>query len=519
MKKVRVRFAPSPTGGLHLGGIRTALYNYLFAKKHGGDFILRIEDTDTARTVPGAEEYIIESLKWCGIEPNEGVGNHLYKQSERNKTYWIYTEHLKKLVEDGNAYYAFDTAEEIESMKNTMKDAGVKTPFSYNVFIRDKMKNSLTLSNKEAQARIDKGDPFVIRLKMPKGIDIKFKDIVRGDISVKSHNIDDKVLMKSDGMPTYHLANVIDDHLMEISHVIRGEEWLPSAPAHIHLYNCLKWELPEFAHLPNVLTPEGKKISKRFASEYNFPIFPINYTDPDKNIIKGFREMGFLPEAFCNIMALLGWSPGSNVEIMTMEELIDKFSLEKVGKSGAKFDIKKGNWINHQYMLKMDNDSLAKLWIENGNLVNGAIKEGKISDPRIDSFEYLSKVCGLLKEKVTNINDFWESGKYFFVNPDETTLPNISEYPGDMEKFAKVISTWLTDKEKNNLDLTHDNVKDIFNCAVSVSGVDARDAGRFLRFAITGMKVGPPIFDIIPLLGVNASNKRISKVLNVLIKN
>jgi glutamyl-tRNA synthetase len=523
MEKVKVRFAPSPTGALHIGGIRTALYNYLFAKKNGGDFILRIEDTDTARTVPGAEQYIIDSLKWCGIIPNEGVGNLLYKQSVRHKTFNIYSEHLKKLVDDGNAYYAFDTPEEIEELKNTMEKSGVKTPFSYNSFTREKLKNSLTLSPEEVKERIDRNDPFVIRLKMPKGIEIKFKDIVRGDISVKSHNMDDKVLMKSDGMPTYHLANVVDDHLMEISHVIRGEEWLPSAPAHVYLYQCFGWELPEFAHLPNVLTPDGKKISKRFALDYNFPIFPINYTDPTSNIYKGFKEMGFLPDAFNNMLALLGWSPGGNVEVMSMEEMIDKFTLEKVGKSGAKFDFKKANWINHQHLLKMDNVQIGKMFLElqfnsdNSEFRNWALDGGDTDEKA----KYVDKVCGLLKEKVSNLNDFWESGKYFFIEPNTISL--VSDYVGDMEGFAGIITGWLDDKLlqgviENNI-VEHDDVKKAFDHAVDVSKIDARDAGRFLRFAITGMKVGPPIFDIIPLLGVEVSLKRIMKVLQLHAQN
>jgi glutamyl-tRNA synthetase len=536
MRKVRVRFAPSPTGALHLGGVRTALYNYLFAKKHGGDFILRIEDTDTARTVPGAEQYILDSLKWCGIEPNEGFGyegvlNSLYRQSDR-KNSGIYAPYVAGLVASGNAYLAFDTATEIDAMKETLKSAGVKTPFAYGVFTRDRMKNSLSLSPDEVSDRLKNNEPYVIRLKMPMGYDIKFKDAVRGDMLVKSHTIDDKVLMKSDGMPTYHLANVVDDHLMDISHVIRGEEWLPSAPLHVYMYECLGWKdtMPEFVHLPLIMGPNGK-LSKRDGDKYGFPVYPLKYTDPATGeTSNGYREAGYIPDAFVNIVALLGWSPGGNIELMTMDEMIEKFTLEKVGKSGAKFDLKKAEWFNHQYMLKSDNEKLALHWLrtdlddrteftkwcDDFRMKNTMVPiytttPGEFPTSRIA--HYVENVCGLLKEKVSNINMFWESGKYFFVDPSEDTIPNIDHYQGDMEGFAGVIAGWLMEKTENGISITHDNVKDAFNYAVTSSGVDARDAGRFLRFAITGMKVGPPIFDILPLIGVEASLNRIKKVL------
>lgn len=522
-RKVRVRFAPSPTGALHMGGVRTALYNYLFAKKHGGDFILRIEDTDKDRFVPGAEEYIVEALKWCGIEPNEGVGfmgthketdqggvDHdipndlMYRQSYRNSMA-VYDPFIKKLLEEGNAYYAFDTKESLDYLRNDIAEkrkAGLKVrEFSYGVFTRDNLVNSLRLSEEDVKAKIDSGVPYVVRLKMPKDVEIKFVDLIRGNVSVKSHTIDDKVIFKSDGLPTYHLANVVDDHLMDISHVIRGEEWLPSAPLHIMLYKMLGWEdtMPEFIHLPLIMGPNGK-LSKRDGDALGFPVFPLKWTDPKtKETSSGYRENGFMPEAFNNMIAFLGWNPGGTEEILSMDEMIDKFSFSKVGKSGAKFDLKKANWFNHQHMKKATNEALAKMWIESGNLVNGAMNECKISSPNIDSFEYLAKVCGLLKEKVSNIHEFWNSGKYFFVTPDPSV--GIENTPF----LAEVITNVSKDEVFN-----HDSLRAAFDVSVKESGIDAREAGMILRLAVTGMKVGPPLFDVMELIGKTESLNRIA---------
>ena len=363
-KKVRVRFAPSPTGPLHMGGVRTALYNYLFAKKHGGDFILRIEDTDQTRYVPGAEEYIIESLKWCNLIPDEGVGfggeYGPYRQSERKET-GMYRTYAEQLVENGYAYYAFDTPEELEQMRENLKKAGVAAP-QYNAVTRNSMKNSLTLSAEEVKSRIENGDPYVIRIKMPRNEEVKFKDLIRGWVVVNSNNLDDKVIFKADGMPTYHLANVVDDYSMKITHVIRGEEWLPSGPLHVLLYKYLGWEeeMPQFAHLPLILKPDGNgKLSKRDGDRLGFPVFPLEWKDPKSGeISSGYREKGYFPEAFVNMLALLGWNPGTEQELFTLDELVQAFSLERVGKSGAKFDPDKTRWFNQQYLRKKSNEAI-----------------------------------------------------------------------------------------------------------------------------------------------------------------
>ena len=355
-KNIRVRFAPSPTGPLHIGGVRTALYNYLFAKHNGGKMILRIEDTDQNRFVPGAEEYIIESFKWCGIEFDEGVGiggeYSPYRQSERRE---IYLNYADKLIKSGHAYYAFDTPEELDTMRRELEASGA-TYTSYNQESRMKMTNSLTLSNDEAKKRLSIGNPYVIRIKMPEGETVRVYDEIRKEVEVDTSTLDDKVLYKSDGMPTYHLANVVDDYLMKITHVIRGEEWLPSLPLHVILYRYLGWEkdMPKFAHLPLLLKPDGKgKLSKRDGDRMGFPVFPLQWTDPKNGeVSKGYREEGYFPEAFINMLALLGWNPGTEQEIFSMAELTDQFSIERVGRSGSRFDPEKAKWFNHQYLMK-----------------------------------------------------------------------------------------------------------------------------------------------------------------------
>lgn len=525
-KKVRVRFAPSPTGALHIGGMRTALFNYLFAKKHGGDFILRIEDTDTARTVPGAEEYIIESLKWAGIEPNEGIGysnksnpndvgpHFPYKQSERNDR-GIYELYVNKLINSGFAYYAFDTPEEINAIKDALKKAGVKTPFSYNSFNRDNMKNSLTMSDDLVEAKLAAGEPYVVRIKMPRNEDIKFTDLIRGAMSVKSSTIDDKVLFKSDGMPTYHMANVVDDHLMEISHVIRGEEWLPSAPLHVVLYKFLGWEseMPEFAHMPLIMGPNGK-LSKRDGDSLGFPVYPMQYSDPVTfEISSGYKERGYLPSAFVNMIALLGWNPGNNLEMMTMDEMIEKFSFERVNKSGAKFDLKKAESMQKQWLKRTDNRTISKIFRE---ILSRGVDDGPDfgvlgftqTEQLRHSLDYFDKVCGLLKEKVNYIEDFWKNGRYFFIDPPalpfdtEHTIPHAK-----LHIFRLSIMDWISDP--SCLEVSHDEAKAAFDDVVKSTGVDARHAGNFLRFALTGMNVGPPIFDIISLVGPNICFRRL----------
>jgi glutamyl-tRNA synthetase len=499
-RKVRVRFAPSPTGPLHMGGVRTALYNYLFAKKHGGDFILRIEDTDTARTVPGAEEYIVEALKWCGIEPNEGVGAAMYKQSNRNAL-GVYKPYVDKLIEDGNAYYAFDTAESLDAIRNDIlakRKSGMKLrEFSYGVFTRDGLVNSLNMSSDELKKRLDAGEPYVIRMKMPKDVEIRFHDLVRGWITVKSHTIDDKVLFKSDGMPTYHLANVVDDYLMDISHVVRGEEWLPSMPLHYMLWKYLgttetgaadpKWRMPEYAHLPLIMGPNGK-LSKRDGDTLGFPVYPLMWTDPvTKETSSGYRENGYMPAAFNNMVALLGWNPGGNVEIMSMDEMVEKFSFERIGKSGAKFDLKKADWVNHEHMKRASNEELADMWLKTPFMQHGFHF----------TREYAASVCGLLKEKVSNINKFWEAGMYFFTPPRQYDKP----VSADMIPFIKAFVQHPSFAIDAICEFTHNDIRTAFDDAVAASSVDAREAGKVLRLAVCGMPVGPPLFDVMALLG------------------
>ena len=409
-KRVRVRFAPSPTGGLHMGGVRTALFNYLFAKKHGGDFILRIEDTDQTRFVEGAEQYIVDALKWCGIEPNEGVGfgdgpHKPYRQSER-KELGVYKKYAEQLIASGNAYYAFDTAEELEEMRKRMEAAKV-TAWQYNSVTRQNLKNSLTLSENEVNKLLADGAKYVVRLKVPRNEDIRFHDIIRGWVTVNSSQVDDKVLLKSDGMPTYHLAHIVDDIEMKISHAVRGEEWLPSAPAHILIYRYLglENEMPKLAHLPLILNPDGNgKISKR---EARFPVFPLSWKDPrEAQPYVGYKESGYYPEAFINILALLGWNPGNNEELFTVAELANLFDFERVNKSGAKFDPEKAKWFNQQYLRKKTDAELAEAFTP-------TLKEKGIDR----SPEFIINFCKLVKEKVQFVHEFWEQGKYVFEAP------------------------------------------------------------------------------------------------------
>ncbi len=500
-KPVRVRFAPSPTGPLHLGGIRTALYNYLLAKKTGGTFIIRIEDTDQNRFVPGAEDYIFEALGWCGMMNDEGpnVGRPYapYRQSERKAMYKQYAE---QLVTAGYAYYAFDTTQDLEEMRERMKNNGVPNP-QYNAATREYMKNSVVLPADEVKARMDRGEPCVVRIKMPRKEEVKVHDLVRGWVVFHSSQLDDKVLFKSDGMPTYHLANVVDDYLMKITHVIRGEEWLPSAPLHVLLYRYLGWEdvMPQFAHLPLILRPDGNgKLSKRDGDRLGFPTFPINWTDPEtgeKSI--GFRERGFFPEPFVNMLALLGWHPSDNKEIFTMDELIKTFTIEKVGKAGARFDFEKAKWINQNYIKHLPDETLAtefKKILTEKNITAGD--------------EYIKLVCHLLKERIAFVSNLWDMGFYYFRKPLE------SEYDESVVKkkwapekavyFEKLISVLksATAFDTASVDkLLHDFATD--------NNFSTGDLMPLLRIMTAGIKIGPGVHEIVSALGADEAAERI----------
>ena len=503
MSTVRVRFAPSPTGPLHIGGVRTALYNYLFAKKNGGKMILRIEDTDQKRYVEGAEKYILDSLEWCGIEIDESIiheGQYgPYKQSQRKNIYLPYAE---KLVKAGYAYYAFDTPNELEEMRDRMKKAGIPSP-QYNSITRTNMKNSLSLSDDEVTKRINNGDPYVIRIKMPRNEEVKLNDIIRGWVVVNTNKMDDKVIFKSDGMPTYHLANVVDDYLMKISHVIRGEEWLPSAPLHVLLYKYLGWDSakPKFAHLPLILKPDGNgKLSKRDGDKLGFPVFPIQWINPvSKEVSSGYRESGYLPEAFINMLAFLGWNPGSPQELFSIKELCNSFSLERVGKSGSKFDFDKTRWFNQQYLRAKSKEDLA---IE----LQIILKENGV----IAQDSYVAQVCEQLKERATFIQDMWQEGKYYFLAPasyDEKTI---------RKKWNKETPKHLINlKEKLALlhDFTSKNIEIEFKKYLEENEIRMGDLLPAFRLSLTGLGLGPSLFGIAEIIGKNETVSRIEKAL------
>ena len=500
MKPVRVRFAPSPTGPLHIGGVRTALYNYLFAKQHGGTFVLRIEDTDQTRFVAGAEEYIQEALEWCGITPDEGVdagGDYApYRQSERKENYRRYAE---QLVASGYAYYAFDTPDELEAMRQRLKEARVAQP-QYNAISRMTMKNALTLSADEVQSRIDRGDPYVVRLKTPRKEEVRLEDSIRGWVLVQSSTLDDKILMKSDGMPTYHLANVVDDYLMKITHVIRGEEWLPSAPTHVLLYRYLGWEedMPQFAHLPLLLNPDGNgKLSKRSGDRFGFPVYPANWTDPASGEVSpGFREAGYLPEAVVNFLALLGWNPGSEQELFTLDELVNAFSLARINKAGAKFDIEKAQWFNQQYLKEKSDEELATY------LQTYLHQEG------IDSSdEKAAIVCGLMKERVTFPQELWTSARYFYQSPqqyDEKTVNKkwTAEASDALGAYAEALATGLDA-------LSGEQAKSTLTEVLEQRAVKIGKVMPVLRLALTGESGGPDLMQIIEVLGRGETVERI----------
>ena len=503
MSEVRVRFAPSPTGPLHIGGVRTALYNYLFAKNKGGKFILRIEDTDQARFVEGAEQYIFESLKWCGIEFDESViaGGEFgpYKQSERKAMYLPYAE---QLVKDGFAYYAFDSSEELTAMRERMKVAGVPSP-QYNAVTRTTMQNSLALSEDEVTKRRQAGEAYVIRIKMPRNEEVKLNDIIRGWVVVNTNNMDDKVIFKSDGMPTYHLANVIDDYLMKISHVIRGEEWLPSAPLHVLLYRYLGWEdvMPQFAHLPLILKPDGNgKLSKRDGDRLGFPVFPTEWMNPEtKEISSGYRESGYIKEAFINMLSFLGWNPGTTQEIFSMEGLIESFSLDRVGKAGAKFDFDKTRWFNQQYLR-------AKLKEELAQDLQLILKENGVEAE--DNF--VETVCEQLKERATFVKDMWGEGKYYFLSPtsyDEKTIRK--KWKEDTPKYVSELKNRLAELA----DFSSESIEIEFKKYLEENELGMGKLLPAFRVCLTGLGMGPSIFDIASLLGKEKTIKRMETAL------
>jgi glutamyl-tRNA synthetase len=500
---VRVRFAPSPTGPLHIGGVRTALYNYLFARKNGGKMLLRIEDTDQNRYVPGAENYILEALKWVGIEIDEGQGvggpHAPYRQSERKE---IYREYAEQLIAAGKAYYAFDTADEIEAMRKRLEEAGADAA-QYNAITRLQMTNSLTLSAEEVRQRIANGDPYVVRIKIDPKQDIRFKDIIREWVAVHASTLDDKVLLKSDGMPTYHLANIVDDHLMGITHVIRGEEWLPSAPLHVLMYQYFGWTAPQFAHLPLLLKPEGNgKLSKRDADLGGFPIFPLQWQDPTTGTVaRGFREDGYLQETIINFLAFLGWNPGTEQEIFSMDELIEAFSLERIHKAGARFDITKAKWFNQQYLKGKSDEELAAM-----------LKES--SAERGVNYDTLLKVCHLMKDRVTFPQEILSEAAFLFEAPityEEVIVA--SKWNADAIKAIRVYSEDLKVYEG---DFLADSAKAVWAAAAERAGVKMGKVMQALRLAVTGAGHGPDLMLAMEILGKEEVIRRLEKALSTL---
>lgn len=505
-RPIRVRFAPSPTGPLHIGGVRTALYNYLFARKQGGTMILRIEDTDQTRVVPGAEEYIQEALEWVGIRldesPWQGGPHAPYRQSERKS---MYMQYALQLVQSGHAYYAFDTPEEIEEMRKRLEAARVPDP-KYNSITRAQMKNSLTLPEEETQAWLQSGKPYVIRFKVPRKEEVRFYDHIRGWVMVHSSTLDDKVLMKSDGMPTYHLANIVDDYLMNISHVIRGEEWLPSAPLHVLLYKAFGWEMvmPHFAHLPLLLKPDGNgKLSKRDGDLGGFPVFPLEWHDPvSGSKFMGFREEGFLSAAVLNFLALLGWSPGNNEEVMSMDQLIQRFTIERIGKSGSKFDIAKAKWFNQQYIKQLNPSDL------------GVMYQGLMSAQGIPiTAEWAVRISDLLKERITFIKDLPGETMYFF-HPPTAYDPKVVESKWNEEsKRGLQILGELSEKLE---DWNAEAIKHDLHQRLEAAGLKAGKVMQMLRVAVTGVGQGPDLMVIMEILGKAEVNSRIQKAWQLL---
>ena len=501
-RRVRVRFAPSPTGALHIGGVRTALYNYLFAKQHNGDMVFRIEDTDSSRFVPGAEEYIIESFRWLGIPFDEGVsfgGKYgPYRQSERRP---IYKKYVDQLLADGKAYIAFDTPEELEAKRNPHKN------FQYDAHTRGMMRNSLTLPKEEVEQLIADGKQYVVRFKVEPGEEVHVHDLIRGDVVIKSDILDDKVLYKSaDELPTYHLANIVDDHLMEISHVIRGEEWLPSAPLHVLLYRAFGWTdtMPQFAHLPLLLKPDGKgKLSKRDGDRLGFPVFPLEWHDPKTGeVSNGFREQGYFPEAVINFLALLGWNPGTEQELFTLDELVKAFDISKCSKAGAKFDFQKGIWFNHEYILKKSDDEIAQLFapIVGGNGVE-------------ESLERVTQVVHMMKDRVNFVKELWPLCSFFFIPPteyDETTVKKRWK-----EDSAQVMTELANVLEGIN-DFSVEGQESVVMAWIEQKGYKLGDVMNAFRLALVGIGKGPGMFDISAFLGKEETLRRLRRAIDVL---
>lgn len=501
-RPVRVRFAPSPTGPLHIGGVRTALFNYLFAKKYNGVFYLRIEDTDQNRYVPGAEAYIFEALDWLGIAPSETVGKNEkfgpYRQSERKA---LYKQYADQLINSGWAYYAFDTAEALDEHRKQHEEQG-KT-FIYNWHNREKLDTSLVISKEETEKRIAAGEAYVIRFKTTVNETLHLHDIIRGDINFETNLLDDKVLFKSDGMPTYHLANIVDDHLMETSHVIRGEEWLPSMPLHCLLYKAFGWEAPEFAHLPLILKPIGNgKLSKRDGDKLGFPVFPLEWKS-EEGVSSGYRENGFFPEAVINFLALLGWNDGTDQELFSLDELVQKFDLNRVHKAGAKFDPEKNKWFNHQYLQKQSDESLAEIFEK--DVVQ---KLGKCDF----SFVEMIKITSLIKERANFVSEFWELSNFFFEAPtsyDEKAAKNWnSTTPELMEKLIAEI--------ENIEDFTSANIETIVKDWMTATEIGMGKVMQLFRLSLVGALKGPHLFDIVELIGKEETIKRLDKAIATL---
>jgi glutamyl-tRNA synthetase len=501
-RRVRVRFAPSPTGPLHIGGTKTALYNFLFARKHGGDFILRIEDTDQSRFVEGAEEYINEAFEWLGLIPDEGVrqgGKYgPYRQSERKE---IYRKYADQLLESGWAYYAFDTPEELDVLRN--KYEAEKKTFSYDVHTRMLLNNSLVLNEEQTKQKIAAGEPYVIRFKMPEREEVPVEDIVRGSVTFNTSTLDDKVIFKSDGLPTYHLANVVDDHLMEISHVIRGEEWLPSLPLHFMLYKALGWESnrPEYAHHSLILKPSGSgKLSKRDGDKLGFPVFPLEWKSPSGDVSSGYRETGYFPEAVLNMLVLLGWNPGTEQEIFSVDEMIQNFSLERISKAGARFDLEKAKWFNQQYLQQKSNKELARLFDKD-------LKERGIHR----DIAQIEKIVGLVKERTAFVSDFWEQSAFFFEAPtayDEKAKKKF--WKEDTPKIVIDCQNILRSVEP----FTSANTEDKIKAYIEENDLGFGKVMNPLRLAIVGAGMGPHLFDIFEIIGKEETTQRIDMALN-----
>lgn len=507
--RVRVRFAPSPTGGLHLGGVRTALFNYLFAKQNEGTFVLRIEDTDQGRFVPGAEQYIIDCLNWCGIAPQEGP--HLngpygpYRQSERKATY---RQHAEQLISQGDAYYAFDTPEELEDMRSRFRTEANPSP-QYDAKVRMQMKNSLSMSAEQLQEELSRNTPYVIRIKMPAGREVILNDMIRGEVRFNTDQIDDKVLLKADGMPTYHLAVVADDYAMKITHAFRGEEWLPSAPVHLLLWELLGWKenMPQWAHLPLILKPDGQgKLSKRDGDRLGFPVFAMDWQDPKSGeITKGFREMGFLPEAFINMLALLGWNDGTGEEILSLDELTARFTAERIQKGGAKFDFEKAKWFNQEWIKRSAMETLLPM-------VYKTLEESGI-DANLNQLE---KIIPLVKDRCQLLNDFVLQSSFFFVDPAETDLDLIR--PKWDHQKAAFFNTWLN-KLNEGFSTDPSVLEADFKEMAAAAQIKMGELQLPLRIMLVGGKFGPPVFEIIALAGVAATTRRVTSALNGLSSN